>query len=324
MTFSYMARTSNGSVKRGTIVAESRTDALARIRAQGDVPLSVQESQTYLGTELTVAQWIDKIGNRKAIVGIVTAVVVLFGAWFFLLRSASDTQRSDIPVVQSPISRLASAEPATRALTDTDESSSSITMSTDEPVGQSVEAAIQPAPVVSRRTPVLRNTGQTNNANRIIVGNTNRVEHGYSSNTELVINMIVNTRRGMPPPPILASPPRHDIQTILDTDIILYETDSDDVYHMKSNVAYVKQILKEYIADGGTVEEFLQTYRNGLQQDYEERQIATRRMSELLKTEGLEAAELYIQEQNAKFEKSGIVPLIIPTPLRQQLEAQKP
>ncbi|MCL1856386.1 MAG: type II secretion system protein GspF, partial [Kiritimatiellaeota bacterium] len=43
MTFSYEARTATGAMKRGTIVAESRGGAIARIRAQGDVPVSVRE-----------------------------------------------------------------------------------------------------------------------------------------------------------------------------------------------------------------------------------------------------------------------------------------
>jgi hypothetical protein len=135
---------------------------------------------------------------------------------------------------------------------------------------------------------------------------------GFSSQTEALINMIVNTPLGSPPPPLLRVSPREDLAKIFETDILVYDEDDEQTVAAKINVAKAKEYLKEYLEQGGTPDGFLTYYHDQLRAAHQEWMLARKQALDLIKAGDAEGALLYAEEQNKDFAKRGIKPIVIP------------
>ncbi|MDR3207928.1 MAG: hypothetical protein LBT60_06305 [Oscillospiraceae bacterium] len=140
-------------------------------------------------------------------------------------------------------------------------------------------------------------------------GATNRAETGYSSMTERIINMVVNTKPGYMPGPLLALPPDEDLEKVLNADIGIFDDDTDEKIGQKKNVAYVKERFKAYLAAGGEKDGFLADYHQGLVALAAERNDAQGHYYQLKKAGEDQAAALYFEEKNREYEGRGIAPL---------------
>ncbi|MCL2104218.1 MAG: hypothetical protein FWH21_04085, partial [Kiritimatiellaeota bacterium] len=148
-----------------------------------------------------------------------------------------------------------------------------------------------------------------------------RPPSAFSTATEQVLGWIANTVPGAPPPILPALPPgeRENIAAILDRDIVLYADDSDRAAESKHNVAHAKQLLKRYLAEGGTPEDFLGYYHNALAEAHREWREAQRGVVELQRAGDEEGAVTFYLEQNAALGERGIKPVILPPALRHLL-----
>jgi hypothetical protein len=135
---------------------------------------------------------------------------------------------------------------------------------------------------------------------------------GFSSPTEALINMIVNTPLGSPPPSLPRVPPREDFAKIFETDILVYDEDDEQTVAAKINVAKAKEYLKEYLEQGGTPDGFLTYYHDELRAAHQEWMLARKQALDLIKAGDAEGALLYVQEQNRAFAERGIKPIVIP------------
>ena len=117
-------------------------------------------------------------------------------------------------------------------------------------------------------------------------------------------------------PPLLRLPPHENIAEILERDIAVYDEDSPRTVEEKANVAYAKQLLKEYLAQGGDPEDFLGYYHGTLKQAFEERQAAQKYTMDLLRAGDKKGAEEYMTRKNAELGERGILPLKIPAFMR--------
>jgi hypothetical protein len=145
-----------------------------------------------------------------------------------------------------------------------------------------------------------------------------RPRQSFTSGSEQVIATVMNTRLGRRPPPLFNLPMAEDIGKVLDRDIVLYDDDDERAVEAKANVAHAKQLLKEYIRDGGRPEDFLRHYHGILQEAYEEWNTAQRHVLALLLEGRQGEAELYAEDQTRTFAERGIQPVNIPPNFRQQ------
>lgn len=131
----------------------------------------------------------------------------------------------------------------------------------------------------------------------------------YHSGTEQVIGWLANTTPGGMPPLLPRLNPREDISVILTNDIAIREDDNAATVAAKENLAYAKQALKEYLAEGGTPDMFLNAYHDHLRVAFDEWRNAQRYASELVKAGEQEAAVRFVEEQNRVFAAKGIRPI---------------
>ena len=135
---------------------------------------------------------------------------------------------------------------------------------------------------------------------------------GFSSQTEALINMIVNTPLGSPPPPLPRVPPREDFAKIFETDILVYDEDDEQTVAAKINVAKAKEYLKEYLEQGGTPDGFLTYYHDELRAAHQEWMLARKQALDLIKAGDEELAARYVEAQNKVFAERGIKAIFAP------------
>jgi len=146
---------------------------------------------------------------------------------------------------------------------------------------------------------------------------TNPPARVFRTGTEQIISWIANSQLGNPPPPLPILPPGDDIAAILNSDIILYDDDSEDIENAKVNVAYMKQLLKEYLAQGGKAQDFLSYYHTELWKAHTEWRESQLKLMELYKAGDLQGAREYAEQQSQVLHDKGIKPLVVPPALRQ-------
>ena len=79
----------------------------------------------------------------------------------------------------------------------------------------------------------------------------------------------------------------------------------------KANVAYAKQLLKEYIKEGGTPEDFLTYYHSELTAAFNEWRTAQKYAGDLVRAGDDAGAVRYIEEQNKNLAAKGIRPITV-------------
>jgi len=134
----------------------------------------------------------------------------------------------------------------------------------------------------------------------------------FASGTEQIIGWLVNTRLGDPPPPLPRLAQSEDIGKILESDIAVFDDDSEEAFAAKANVAYAKQVLRSYLAGGGTVETFLGHYQEQLVEASREWRAAQSNAARLLREGEPGEAELYVEEENQRLAEKGIKPIALP------------
>ena len=298
--FTYTCHDKNGALKRGVIQAASRHDAVARLKAGGCVALSLEE-----------AQHARRTSHKKYFLLLVPCMIVCS---YFLFKAHTPTLKKEPQDVrephagrsaasggkagrsrQSPGNDVQGEEAESLPTADTNLEAGGVA---NAPEGRAVETAAPPA---------------ANPANQPV-----RPGMPYRSGTEQVIGIIMNTRLGKKPPPLFNLPRSEDISRILDRDITVYDDDDEAVIEAKANTAHAKQLLKQYLKDGGTPENFLRYYHGLLQEAHEEWNTAQRHVLDLLLEGRQEEAEQYAESQTKVLAEKNIQPVVIPPRFRQQ------
>lgn len=290
--FNYTARDHSGATQRGSVKALDRNAALKELAAQGLVPLSVTEGAA-------------QPGNRsiKPIYAIMTglAALIIIGVAVMVLFQGSSTPKA-----------------SGKKGTSTKATSAGQQQRNKKPVPVKAAAVAETNTVISSAHAANALTSNvTSNpiegAGGIPVAETNIPPRKmFSTGVEQVINMIANTRPGSPAPPLPRLHVKENVMDILNRDIVLYEEDNDLTAEKKANVARAKQLMKEYIAQGGKPEEFLAYFHNELKKSHTEWREAQVQAVSLFKSGDQEAAMKYFEETNRKFTDKGMKPIMKP------------
>jgi len=302
--YTYTAKDGAGAIKRGVLQAADRGAALAALKAKGLTPVSVTEGGQ-APREAALPAWCS--ARALALVGL--AVVLGAGVvytWGQRHRSVARvpeinvkqprqqvTNVQQVAVSESPEKK--ELEPVTQIMPQTQNTDDKELKTT--PSAETLPPVQLPAGRVVETVPGI---------------STNPPQTGYSSGTERLINMIVNTQLGAPPPPLLMLPPGEDIGKILESNILVFDDDDEKTQQEKENVAYAKQLLKAYLAEGGTTETFLKYYHGELTKAFEEWREAQKQMMGLLKAGDAKTAAEYLEAQNKVFEERGIRQIALP------------
>lgn len=298
--FNYTARDKNGATRSGSVQAADRNAALQELKAKDLVPLSVQEGPALKGIA------VNRIPLKYGVMALalVVIVVVIF-AWSQMgLPPKPKPQKDKKPPKQVQVQKKVSPPPEE--------------VKTNVVVPVKVEP-VQPAATnvaVEKPKPISTNSLEYRIAlqeGRIDQdGNVIPVKPAYKSGTEQIISMIVNAKPGYPPPPLPRIHAREDVAKVLNTDILVYDEDTQASVERKANVAHAKQLMKEYLAQGGKAEDFLDFFHKELTSAFDEWKEAQRQTMELSRSGDQEAAVKFAEEQNKKFEQRGMRQVIVP------------
>lgn len=140
----------------------------------------------------------------------------------------------------------------------------------------------------------------------------------FASGVEQVIGLIVNTKPGSSVPPLPNLHISEKVEDILNRDIVLYEEDNELTAEKKANVAQAKQLMKEYLAQGGKPEDFLSYFHGELKKAHTEWRAAQVKAISLFKEGDHEAALKYIEETNRTFSEKGMKPIVNPGTIKQE------
>ena len=298
-TFGYTARDGGGRLRKGTVRAEDRASAVRGLRAQGCVPLSVAEDRQGPGG--------PPKGRRALPWAVLAAAAALAGLW--LLRGPARevggpanagvapgraTARAGARAVGIAPAAVQGAAIAGEVASDGAAAGGDGPSGLDAPGGDIPAAgeAVEEAPARPRRV--------------------------FSTATEQVLGWIASSVPGNPPPilPVLPPHERAGIAAILERDIVLEDGDSEAATESKYNVAHAKQVLRQYLADGGTPEAFLAHYHGALAEAHREWREAQGGVAARYAAGDAEGAVSFYLEQGAALREKGIKPLVLPPQLR--------
>ncbi len=299
--FNYTARDKSGSTKRGSLKAADRNAAMQELSAQGMVPLSITEGQA---SKTTTRQ---QVPLRYVILSI---TILVLGAAIFTwsqLKSRNSSQVANTrtkKVFKTPLGESSKIPEKTNSVDKT--------LLTNDPRQKGIPETLRK--VERTDIPKSEHTQYQQHTNRVVKfagARTNQPPTGFSSRLDNAINLLVTTPMGMPPPPLLVIPPGEDVKAALERSILVYDTDNPEKIEKKGAVAYAKQMIKDYIAQGGKPNDFIQYYHTQLLNAYEERKASQKIAMDLLKAGDKDGAALYVEEQNKKFTEKGYVPISI-------------
>ena len=145
---------------------------------------------------------------------------------------------------------------------------------------------------------------------------TPRTNQAFRTGTEQVMNWIFNSRLGNVPPPLPRLNPREMkyLAEILIADNPELETDSEKVKEAKKVVQDAKAEIREYIKQGGTIEDFLSYYHGKLMQAHNEWRECNKMVIDTCRNDPGIAQE-FCRDVNKRLAEKGIKPVKLPVKL---------
>jgi hypothetical protein len=303
-SFNYTARDKTGALKRGSLQAVDRSQALHQLATQGVVPLSVAE-----GSPLATGR---QLQSSQVIAVVVFCLVIVFAVTFFILDKPKEKHGTSKNVKAAKV-EVRDRKLAKNSLPNENVATASNSVARVSPVdGVTEKKSFEKEP---------KTDDGLMSTNNVVV----KPKPIFSTTTEQVISWIANTVPGNTPPPLIKLPvtERTNIVSILNSDIVLYDEDSDKVVEIKYNVAYAKQMLKDYLAKGGKTEDFLAYYHKELWSSHNEWRESQKKVIELQKAGDGEGAVKYFMEQNKVLQAKGIKPVMLPPALNHLIKLEE-
>ena len=305
-TFCYTSRDHSGALKKGTLQAIDRADALRQIKSMDCVPVSVTESSGVAsGAHVS---W-NPTWNRRA-VWLATAAVLLIAA-LVVWRSVAKRHEPPAAALGTPPQSVRPSQPANQAV-------------------KSARAVPKPKPAVSAAETPPQDVPQTAEAAEMLPTPASGVSpavqaealkppqppkppNPYKTQTEQVLAMALSVPPGASIPPLPLSPNLNaDFAKSLTNKIAIYDEDDDRTINTKENVAVAKGQLLELVKNGQNVSDVLKELQDKTNERAELRSQAKRKLADLYKNGSPEEAQAYLETVNKTFKEQGIEPISPP------------
>lgn len=310
-TFRYTAREPGGSVRQGTLEARDRAAAVTALRADGVVPLSLQEGAA------AVSPGARLLARRPLILALAAVIVVAVAAVVLLRRAPQEVAAPTEAVVPAPAvtvpARVTTIPPA--RVTD-------VTPAAPRPAAGAVEAPDEAEPVVAgqppseaeateppppRRRPGVRVTDK--DGNELF-----KPRPEIKTQTDRFLWAIVNSK-GSGMIPVSVPLIKRDFEQALQASIEHMPDDTPEDIAAKQGVEQLKQEIGALMAEGHTLDDIIlviQRERNALA-DY--RRGAQQTFFNLVREGKLEEAAAYQKATNQELAKESVAPLYVPDKL---------
>jgi len=306
-SFDYKARDASGAIKGGLISAASRAVAFQDLKDQGLVSVSVIEQK---GAIAHTPGWLQS-STVKFSAGILLLLVSGLVIYLYIYSKK-----------QTPVAEIVSKEVYTKQQVATQgvtAVSNAIPLPDNElksPAVSKVESAPTPLNESTITPSEIEPKPRVIKPKKRVVsdlrpGKTNSLPSGLSSGTERVLNTLISSPLGGHPPPLLRLPPgeAENMLAVLNRDVIIFGDDDPGTIAKKENLAAAKEILKEYIADGGKAEDFMAHYHAILVKAAKDRNDLQQEFWKIVNTGDLDAAEKFYNDANTLLSEEGSLPL---------------
>ena len=286
MTFTVKYRAIDGKMREECIEAASRSECVAKCKAQGIAPISVKE-----GGKVSSAG-AQSHGERKTagnLIWIIAGTIILGGALWWLFGWQNEV--TVVPEKPKMVKKIKTKP--------TQEIKVAIT--------NSQVKASKPTIDMKALTPEERNEIRIAKFEEKGIDLTVPSNRVVATGTEQIMAWIFTTEVGELPPPLPKIPDTEmvHLEKILMSDNAVLEGDSDRVAETKEMLKVVKKEMSEFIKKGGDPKEFLEYYRGELVQAHETRKTVRQSVMKVLKEEPAIALE-YLDEVNKELAAKGI------------------
>lgn len=322
-TFAYTARQPSGAMKRGTLVAPDRATALAQLKAQNLVPVSVEE-----GKAVPAASATDFDLKRITLLAFALAALAAGGWFVFRARSKPQPKPAPAPIQKRAAAPARQTPPAViKPAVSPAEAPKPKEIVKPAPAPAAVPAEFPAIVPPKTNALALRMPAKTP---RVLVPGIKRADTNapnayvtFRTKSEKVMSHMLLAKPGEP---ILGLGFGRDFDQdfikALDNTIEIYSTDTPEEAAHKENVAWMKEEMRKLVAQGQKPEEILTAYREQHNEVVKFRTDLQRQLS-ALKAEGkVKEAEAFVQEANKLLEPYGTRPLAL-VPTLPQKKAEK-
>ena len=295
--FHYTYRDKNGETKQGELKATNRADVLRELNLQGHIPLSVKET-TGLRAGGGVNRWMPS-KNILLVLGALVIVLILGLLWNPFTKQQGKPSRSQMA---KSMPKRTDVLKQTKAVSTPVATQQVVAVETTNQVEQ-----------IAKRTPsvadVIAMSADTNQVGKL------RPSPAFNMAAESVMSMLLKGSPAMPGPPIpRISNIEKRFMDSLTNNIILYDTDSEDMAKQKEQVALLKLEFAEYMKQGYTASNIVTAIQEQRAENAKLRRDLRSQMMELYNAGQIEAAEKYRDESNAYLAEKGLPVINLPKP----------
>lgn len=262
-----------------------------------------------------------------AVRGVVAGVIVVLGAavaMCFLWPGGDDVaavgqDRHSLIKEVKPEKKA----PRARVETRTEGNTRTLTKAESEEVRLAVEESRQAEERKRKHEEMWAKKLKTDKRLQAYLKNFKPVENDFKSSTEQFIDWICTTQVGDQPPlpmPALSPFELEHIDEVLNAVNEIKEGDDEWLAERKRAVDAAKKELKDYLASGGTVQEFFDYYRKELQKAWETKQAARKSVREVMAEGDNEISREYLRKVNKLLNVQGNTPIELNEEERKAIE----
>jgi len=312
--FNYTARDKSGALKHGSLRMADRVAALAELKAQGLVPLSVEE-----GKAKSPPSGMKHLKLKRPHIVLAGGVIALLAVWVVLrLLPEAKTNAARPKTHKEQAAKAVKAKPTPRVteVKTPPKPSRSSADTPPEPLKTAVDApAVITLPATNRialrmspkgdriLVPGLRRNGDTNAPNPYAT---------FRTTSERMMSMMLSAKPGeMIVGVSLGRDFDKDFAASLTNSIEIYATDTEEMAAHKEAVAWMKDDIRKLVKEGQSPEEILTEFRNEHNEVAKFRSELQSKLSELKKEGKMKEAEDFAKEANKLLEPYGTRPLTV-------------
>jgi hypothetical protein len=319
--FKYIARDANGALARGAVKSDTRSGAVARLRQDGLVPVSVGEA----GAAWRPPPSGRLLARRRLGAAALAAAALLLAACLLFWRPRGGSSGGARPPGAVPEARQPSQPPGARAAGGT-------------PAQRGAEASGAPAPfraAAAAPRPAARPLSGPADGIPLRAGPDGEAQGGrgdeasapakkrqplFRRETEQMLALYARPGVVVPPTP-LSRDIEEDALAALSEDIAVTDDDTPEDEREKELVARMKEDMREFIAGGGTARAFFGLMEKRQEEEAGLLQEARRLLSDLARRGDAGEALRAHRDLNEALKAKGIAPLPLPGALRGRADA---
>ncbi len=314
-TFGYTMRDKTGALRRGSLQALNRQEALQKIRSMGGTPVTVTEGG------LTKASFAWQPAWTRAVCMLGVGVALLAGVAFWLRRPPAPRAepipaRPTAPLTPAPSNRAPKPSPS---IPDSPAPAREVA---DAPTAPAPAPTVPPAPEPAAPLPAVAAVPavHTNRPVGVRVFSKSGVEltnkaPKFTTQTDRFLWGILKNPGGTATAVLSPTLIARDFEKALATKLPVSPDDDAETAALKRQIDEIKAEIAVLVKKGDDLQDIIRD----IQQDYNEaadtRREARRNLFDLIKQGDLEAAATYQKESNEALKKRGLDPISVPAKL---------